>query len=176
MTHTTEQYFPSNNKTVRTILILCIAALLTASLSFLSGCVPSGDPFIEGTYITNKDRDNSTISDIPEIMLRLTEIDEETFKNADGQNVIEEYRSSEEIRYFSFELFLYAEELGDYQQIDTTGFYRQKGAPQTYYGDIDESQKAFGISGFTFNYNTPINIVIFREGNEYIYYLSLQNS
>lgn len=146
-------------------VILCIALL------FVSGCVPESTPFAEGVYESENDSGNPIIS---KVKLELKVIDEETFQNADGLNVICERISSEHIRYFSFELYVYLKETGAYQKLDVIGFEQQKGAPQTYYGELDASQENYGIAGFTFIYDEPFRILFYQDSQEFNYYIKLQ--
>lgn len=154
-------------------LILLTTLILTSISSLLSGCNAPKTPFIEGTYVTSEVDGSCNIS---KLKLNLTEVDKDAFQNADGRNVIEAYVSAKESHYYAFELFLYVDDVGDYRQLDIIGFERQKGAPHTYYGRIESSQDDLGVSGFTFIYAEPIQVLLYQNGSECRFYLKLQEN
>ncbi len=168
----------------RVLLTSLTATLLIIGLLSLPGCrLPKTISFKAGTYISKNDAGSSTISKIKVV---LTEISEEQFNNAEGWNVIREYRSDRYIRYYHVELSVFVDELGAYQQLNIIGFEQLKGAPQTYFGEIDPSQETFGISsnfGFYYQqrfydqneYVEEIRILTYQNGSSYDYYAELQD-
>ncbi len=168
---------------IRVLRTLLTAALLLTGLFSLTGCLPKTIPIKAGTYISTNDAGSGTVSKIKVV---LTQITEEQFDDAADWNVIREYRSDRYIRYYRFELFAFVDALGAYQQLNVVGVEQQRGAPQTYYGEIDPTQETFGISNnFTFyyekkmisqdEYTEQIRIYTHQDGSAYDYYAELQN-
>lgn len=162
------RYKITNNSAIHRHIIGALAALCVALCTMLTGCLPRTQPIQSGTYVGSCS-DNSTIS---KIQLIIRSIDEETFTQAQGINVLQEYRSSRDIRYFSFHLSVYVDELGDYQPITITGVKQEKGAPQVFYLKPDATQDNWGIKNISFFYDDPA-IVFYCDGCEYRYWLSL---
>lgn len=128
-------------------------------------------PFVSGTYATTRKQGDN---DITEVKLILTEIDVETFQNANGCNVIKAYDTRNKPYYYSFELFLYMDAYGDCLQVNVVAFEQQKGAPHTYYGKVNASQCNFGVKNFTFVYDNFL--LITQNGNSCYFYLDMENS
>lgn len=81
----------------------------------------------------------------PNVKLVLTEIDKETFEQAEGVNVFLDESPSATRKYYSFELYAFVKEVNDFVLIDIVGFDWQNGS--TFYDckTVDPS-KSYGIA------------------------------
>lgn len=140
---------------------------------FLGACRINFDSFVEGDYVTEEEVDNDMIS---KIRLELYRIDRQTYTEANGVNVVCDFTKSGKDKYFSFDLYLFVDELDGYCKMDLTDFEHLSHAP-TYYCNPADKDKNYGISGITFSFHaTPhatFTVVIKQNGIEYIYTLSL---
>lgn len=159
-------------------LILCV--ILFSLL--LSACQPKFDSFVEGEYVTTNEVDNAIIS---KIRLELYNIDEQTYSEANGVNVVWDFTKSGADQYFAFDLYLFVNELDEYCKIDLTDFEHLSHSP-TYYcfpackeasSNISE---IYNISAITFWFdgvpNAIFTVVIRQNGMEYIYQISLADN
>ena len=140
---------------------------------FLSACQPEFDSFVEGEYVTANEVDNAIIS---KIRLELYNIDEQTYSEANGVNVVCDFTKSGADKYFSFDLYLFVNELDEYCKIDLTDFEHLSHAP-TYFCNPVDKDASYNISGITFWFdglpNAIFTVVMKQNDMEYIYQISL---
>lgn len=111
---------------------------------------PSPDPLEKGTYYW----DNVLqIQKAPfsNVKLVLAEIDKEAFEQSEGINVIFDESPSAVRKYYSFKLYVFAEEVSDFVLIDIVGFEQQTGSPY-YRCETVEPSKSYGITDITFHF------------------------
>ncbi len=136
----------------------------------VSGCKPKYDGFVAGEYVSTEVKRHVLKGPedwaFSEIKLNLNNIDRKTYSEASGVNVICDATKSGDDRYFSFELYVYVDELGEYCKIDLADFHCQKGASQTYYCYPIDRKASYNISAVTFIYDKPYMILI-HQGSAY---------
>lgn len=147
---------------------------------FLSACQPKFDSFVEGEYVTTNEVDNDIIS---KIRLELYNIDEQTYSKSNGVNVVCDFTKSGADKYFSFNLYLFVDELGEYCKIDLTNFEHLSHAPTYYCYPADKEVSSaisgiYNISAIAFEYSigkydTCFDVLLRQNGIEYYYQLSL---
>ncbi|MCH5142208.1 MAG: hypothetical protein J1G07_00620 [Clostridiales bacterium] len=155
-------------------LFLALAVIIF-SIS-ISGC-QKFDSFIEGEYVSTDEVDNDIIS---KIRLELYHIDEQTYLNANGVNVVWDFTKSGADQYFSFNLYLYVDELGEYCKMDLTDFKHSSHSP-TYYCYPTDKDASYNINAITFwftigPYDPFFMILLHQNGMEYYYQISLINN
>lgn len=153
---------------------ICVLAVCVSVL-FVSACRHDPEPLVEGTYLW----ENVLITqEMPfsNVKLNLAEIDKEAFDEAEGVNVgcadLTERESTEQepteqpsaqvLTYFSFELYVFAEEENDYVQIDVVNFKQVEGS-WWYQIDTVDPSKSYGITDMEFYSvsNAPTNPIPF---------------
>lgn len=82
--------------------IFLVLGVIVFSL-FMSGCQPTFDSFVAGEYVSTDEVENDIIS---KIKLELSNIDEQTYLDANGVNVVWDFTKSGADKYFSFDLYL----------------------------------------------------------------------
>lgn len=141
---------------------------------FMGGCSPKFDSFIEGEYISTNEVENDMIS---KIKLDLYHIDEQTYIEANGVNVVSDFTRSGEDQYFSFDLYFYIDELEEYRKIDLTNFEHESHA-YTYYCYSVDKEASYQIYAITFwfvagAYDTWFEVWFSQNGVEYGYQATL---
>lgn len=141
---------------------------------FISGCQPKFDSFIAGEYVSTNEVDNDIIS---KIKIELNHIDEQTYSEANGVNVVCDFTQSGADQYFSFNLYLFVDELDEYCKIDLTDFEHLSHSP-TYYCCPADKDASYNISSITFwyaigPYDKFFTVVIKQNGIEYQYRVSI---
>ena len=131
----------------------------------LVGCDSTLSNFGDGQYISTNEVDNELFS---KIKLELYQIDDEKYLSSKGINVIHDISITEYDKYFSFELYLYLNEINEYVKINLTDFYPDKGSPQIYYAYTIKGEENYNIESITFMYNHK-KIMISQNGIDYYY-------
>ena len=131
----------------------------------LVGCDSTLSNFGDGQYISTNEVDNELFS---KIKLELYQIDDEKYLSSKGINVIQDISITEYDKYFSFELYLYLNEINEYVKINLTDFYPDKGSPQIYYAYTIKGEENYNIESITFMYNHK-KIMISQNGIDYYY-------
>lgn len=131
----------------------------------LVGCESTLSNFVDGQYISTNEVDNELFS---KIKLELYQIDDEKYLSSKGINVIHDISITEYDKYFSFELYLYLNEINEYVKINLTDFYPDKGSPQIYYAYTIKGEENYNIESITFMYNHK-KIMISQNGIDYYY-------
>lgn len=105
---------------------------------------PSSDPLEKGTYYWDNVLQIQK-APFPNVKLVLSEIDKETFEQAEGVNVFFDESPSAKQKYYSFELYLFEKDVNDFVPIDIVGFDWQNGSTFYYCETVDPS-KSYGIA------------------------------
>ena len=129
----------------------------------LAGCESTLSNFVDGQYISTNEVDNEMFS---KIKLELYQIDDEKYLSSKGINVIHDISITEYDKYFSFELYLYLNEINEYVKINLTDFYPDKGSPQIYYAYTIKGEENYNIESITFMYNHK-KIMISQNGKNF---------
>ena len=167
---------------VRKFYKLFVVPLVILFILFMSGC-QKFDSFVEGEYVSINEVDNEIIS---KIRLDLCRIDRITYSKANGVNVVCDSDKSGVERFFSFELYLYVDELGEYCKIDLTDFKHTNinHSPNYYCYPVDKDA-GYNISSISFwtarRFGTGISdkgvsVMISQNDTAYMYELSLTNN
>ena len=149
--------------------ILMFSFMLFITL-FCTGCQITLNNFIDGQYFSTNEVDNNIFS---KIKLELHQIDEEKYLSSNGVNVIRDISIIEYNKYFSFELYIYLDEVEEYKIINLNNFYPDEGSPQLYYAYTIKDNENYGITGITFMYNHK-KIMISHNEKDYYYEISLK--
>ncbi|MDE5547857.1 MAG: hypothetical protein K2J30_02555 [Clostridia bacterium] len=129
--------------------IKCFFALLICSLMlFVSACTPRLKPLTGGTFVWEK---LSEMEEMPFSNMKLvfSEIDEETFHEAEGVNVICDEASLAEQKYYSFDLYVFLEDENEFFQIDVVDLKKEE-TKWWYCGVTADSAKSYGIVSIKF--------------------------
>lgn len=148
---------------------LFVVPLVIIFILLMSGC-QKFDSFIAGEYVSINEVDNEIIS---KMRLELYNIDRKTYLEANGVNVVCDFTKSGADKYFSFDLYLYVDELSEYCKIDLTDFKNENHTP-TYYCYPADKDASYNISSITFwfdegPYDNWFIIVTHQNDTEYIY-------
>ena len=155
------------NKIIR-IFLSMITIILSISLS---GCIKRNS-FVDGQYISTNEVGNEII---PKIKLELHQIDEEKYISSNGINVIQDISITRYKKYFSFELYLYINNINDYVKINLTDFKPVLGAPQIYDISPVKDEENYNISFISLMYNDT-RILIVQNKVQYRYEIAIIES
>ena len=102
--------------------LICILLILLISLSLTSCGFNTGNYFIEGVFYSSKnsiaDDDEDANVDYEHAILTITKIDEQTFLDANGLNVVKDVSGFRIGDYFLIELLVFSKEKNDYIQLN----------------------------------------------------------
>lgn len=141
-------------------ILLSIISVICISLYFV-GCSTAVQVFIIGTYEVNEIEDEP----FSKAKLVIQAITEEEFENANGINVIKNSSTSKENKtHYSFNLYLYDDNHGNYVQAEISNVEYCLGTPGTYLCKVeyewenetiqrDISFIYSGVNGSYFYYN-----------------------
>ena len=114
----------------------------------------------EGEYISEIDENKVDKYPFSKLKLRIYNIDKQTYLDSNGINVFCDYtKGSNEQKYYSFELFLYINELEDYLKINLSELKHIEGNIQTYRTFLDNSELYFNINRITLNYENQCVVI-----------------
>ena len=158
---------------------LFVVPLVILFILFMSGC-QKFDSFVEGEYVSTNEVDNEIIS---KVRLELNRINRITYSEANGVNVVCDSDKSGVERFFSFELYLYVDELGEYCRIDLTDFKHTNinHSPNYYCYPVDKDA-SYNISSIIFEFyvgphgDNCFKFFIDQNDTTYMYELSLTNN
>ena len=152
--------------------LICVSLMLLPFCLSLGGCVKR-NPLIEGEYVSSDKIENPVF---PKIKLELYHLNAQSYAEANGKNVICDVTQSGDEKYFSFDLYLYIEELNEYRKLDVNEFEYMGGSPQIYHSySSDESGYSvngtdYKITQISFEYQSQMTIVIYHNDGEYSIY------
>lgn len=121
----------------------------------------------EGEYISEIDENKVDKYPFSKLKLRIYNIDKQTYLDSNGINVFCDYtKGSNEQQYYSFELFLYVNELEDYLKINLPELEHIERCVQVYASSPVNSEDCFNIRSITFWYSRPYEVII-AQNNEH---------
>lgn len=120
--------------------LLCILVFL--SLFMMVSCNRnSGYYLIEGEFYSEKNNYNEEYSDrnddYQNAILRIKEIDKETYLESNGLNVVKDVSSNRVGDYYSIELLVFSKEKNDYIQLNYINLKREPHVHTIFYRDDD---------------------------------------
>ena len=127
---------------MKKFLVILLSLISAICLIFTAGCYRSSweYPLTEGIYET--------------IKLVLKQIDKNEFDKANGSNVVEDrYQKNTDKKFFSFALYFFIKDVGDFVQVTVSNLVYENGTPD-YSGQIFCETESYRLeSSFFFGYS-----------------------
>lgn len=159
--------------------VLCLSVIFIMMI-ICSGCVPTMEPILEGTYVSYDERNTEVFSDAK---FTIKEITKEEYEEANGENVFIDASTyfNEEKRYIFIELYLYSVETEQYELATLNDLKYREGTGHCYDGkitlNIDEDiyfeEDSAGFA-FYFGSEEEVSVVLATENKEFRSYFKLQ--